>query len=241
MEILGHFHTARVPQSQKTICESLGYPQSSATVLLKTLTAMGYLNYDRVRRVYFPTIKVTSLGEWIPASLFGQGQILETMRDVHSATNETVVLATRNDIYIQYIAALESSHDLRFHVQTGGMRLMTVSAVGWLLMSVLKDKEVDNLIRRSNIAAGRGASVNIDKVLEQVRIARSRGYAYAENTPFLGGATLCVLLPVLVQGQPVALACGGVVERMRKNRSQYLSLLQKVVRSAHRPRPRRSA
>jgi DNA-binding IclR family transcriptional regulator len=231
IEVLSYFGRVREPQALKTICEGLKYPQSSTTVLLKTLTRLGYLNYDRVRRVYFPTMKVASLGEWIPASLFGRGEALEIMRDLHHSTMETVVLATRNDLYIQYIAAIESSHPIRFHVDEGSMRLMTVSTIGWLLMSPMKDQEVDNLIRRSNIAAGQAASANMKEVIEQVRLARIRGYSYAENTPFLGGATLCVTLPTLIQGQPVVLACGGVLERMRENRSRYLSLLLKSAKT----------
>ena len=229
IEVLKHFSDAREPLSLKTICESLGYPQSSTTVLLKTLTSMGYLNYDRVRRVYFPTMKVTSLGEWIPAALFGRGEALEIMRDLQYFTNETVVLATRNDIYVQYIAALESSHSIRFHVEESSMRLMTVSPVGWLLMSTFKDPAVETLIRRANIAGGNAASMNVAEVLKQVKLARTRGYGYGENTPFQGGATLCVFLPTLIQGQPVVLACGGVAERLRENRDRYLKQMKKSV------------
>jgi DNA-binding IclR family transcriptional regulator len=231
MEILNHFSAVRVPQSQKTLCEALGYPQSSATVLLKTLTDMGFLNYDRGHRVYFPTVKLTALGEWIPAALFGRGEILDIMRDVHAATNETVVAAIRNDVYIQYIAALESSHAIRFHVEAGDMRPVTQSAVGWLVMSSLNDRETDFLVRRSNIALGRAAGFNIDKTLECVRQTRTRKYGYAENMPLLGGATLGILLPLTVQGQPVALCIGGALERMRQNRTRYYSILQKLSKS----------
>lgn len=231
IEVLSHFGRVREPQSLKTICEGLGYPQSSTTVLLKTLTSLGYLNYDRVRRVYFPTMKVASLGEWIPTALFGRGEALEIMRDVHHSTQETVILATRNDLYIQYIATRESSHPIRFHVPEGSMRLMTTSAVGWLLMSTLKDHEVDNIIRRSNIVAGLSASANLKEIVEHVRVARIRGYGYAENTPLMGGATLCVILPTLIQGQPVVLACGGIIERMRENKSRYLAVLKSSART----------
>jgi DNA-binding IclR family transcriptional regulator len=234
MEILSYFSVRRVPLSQKALCDALGYPQSSATVLLRTLTDMGYVNYDRGHRVYFPTVKLTALGEWIPTALFGQGLIQELMRDLHAATNETVVAAIRNDVYIQYIAVIESSHAIRFHVDPGDMRPVTQSAVGWLLMSKLKDKEVDLLIRRSNIACGRAAGANIDSILESVRQTRSKRFGYAENMPNLGGASIGVLLPLLVQGQPVALCCGGVLERMRKNRSRYLAIIQKVAKSLER-------
>ena len=50
IEILDYFRTAQQPRSLKLICEGLGYPQSSTTVLLKTLTSLGYeVNVTRRR------------------------------------------------------------------------------------------------------------------------------------------------------------------------------------------------
>ncbi|MGY4290712.1 DNA-binding IclR family transcriptional regulator [Bradyrhizobium sp. LM2.7] len=65
----------RRPCAMSEIGLALGYPPSSTTVLLKTLVGLGYLNFDRRTRVYFPTPKVTSLGDWIPKSLFGNSRL----------------------------------------------------------------------------------------------------------------------------------------------------------------------
>ncbi len=89
-EILEYFRLSRQPRSMSEIATALGYPLSSSTVLLKTLVKLGYLNYERRARVYFPTTKVTGLGEWIPRTLFGSGQVLDAMKDVHAATGEGV-------------------------------------------------------------------------------------------------------------------------------------------------------
>jgi DNA-binding IclR family transcriptional regulator len=230
VEVLEFFGQAREPKSLKSICESLQYPQSSTTVLLKTLTAMGYLNYDRRLRVYFPTLKVTALGDWVPQALFGNGRALEVMRDAHSATGETVSIAIKNDIYFQYIKVIQSMHALRFHVAEGTLRPLTLSAVGWMLMSPLKGDELDNVIRRANIAAGKTDAVKVADMVATVAEVRRQGYAAAENIPFLGGATLCVMLPMTIQGQPVVLGLGGSLERIRANRARYLSVLKRCAR-----------
>jgi DNA-binding IclR family transcriptional regulator len=230
IEVLECFSASREPKSLKSICELLQYPQSSTSVLLKTLTVMGYLNYDRRQRVYFPTLKVTALGDWVPQALFGNGRAREAMRDVHSATGETVSIAVKNDIYFQYIKVIQSMHALRFHVTEGTMRLLTQSAVGWLLMSTLKGDDLDTVIRRANVAAGRAEAVNVAAMVATVTQARRQGYAAAENVPFLGGATLCVLLPITIQGQPVALGLGGSLERIRANRSRYLAALRRCAK-----------
>ncbi len=232
IRILAYFQEVREPRSLKAICESLAYPQSSTTVLLKTLTAMGYLNYDRTRRLYFPTMRVTGLGDWIPNELFGRGEALQVLRDIHHATSETIVLAIRNDIYLQYVVTIHSTYPLRFHVDEGSMRLLTSSCLGWLLLSSLKANEIDTIIRRSNIAAGDPASKNIEEVRDKIESARQMGYSFGENLPFLGGGTLGMLLPTTIQGQPVAIGCGGVLERMRENRDQYLESMRTILDSA---------
>lgn len=230
LEILEYFQRERSPRQLKDICEALGYPQSSGTVLLKNLVALGYLSHDRATRGYFPTLKVGGLGDWVEHALFGQGQIFEIMRDLHSATGEAVSVALQNDVYMQYIRVIQSIHPLRFHTEEGSMRPLTLSATGWMLMSTHPDREVDRLIRRANIATAEQALRQpMDLMMQRIREVRASGTAYAENVPLLGGATLCVMLPMKVQGRPVVLGMGGALERIRANRDTYLQLMKDLV------------
>lgn len=227
IEILELLKTLKHPCSMSQIANELGYPQSSTTVLLKTLVTLGYLNFDRLERVYFPTPKVTSLGDWIPEALFGRSRVLEAMQDVHAETGETVSINTRNDVYLQYLKIIQSVHAVRFYVDEGTLRPLTRSVSGWLLLSTLPDDKIDNIVRRANIAIPKASErINVAEMMEHIRIIRARGYGSVENVPFLGGATICVLLPMTIQNQPVTLALGGALERIRQNHDHYLSVLQ---------------
>jgi DNA-binding IclR family transcriptional regulator len=232
IEILEYFKKVRQPRAMSEIGLALGYPPSSTTVLLKTLVALGYLNYDRRARVYFPTPKVTSLGDWIPRMLFGSSRTLEAMRDVHAATGETVSIGTTNDVYLQYVQIIQSVHALRFHVDEGTLRPLTHSALGWLLMSTMPDDKIDNIIRRANIATPNAADrVKIPEMVKRIRDIRGKNHCSAENIPILGGATICVLLPVTIQNQPVVLGLGGAAERIRLNHGRYLAILQRAAKA----------
>jgi DNA-binding IclR family transcriptional regulator len=236
--ILEFFRDVREPRAMSDIAGALGYPASSATVLLKTLTNLGYLNFDRNQRLYFPTPKVTSLGDWIPRALFGNSAIIDAMRDVHAATGETVSIATKNDVYLQYVQIIQSVHALRFHVDEGTLRPLTQSSVGWLLMSTLPDDKLDNIVRRANIATERPADrVKVPDMIRRIRQIRGKGHCSTENTPFLGGATICVLLPLTIHKQPVVLGLGGATERIRQNYSRYLAILQRAAKSLRRGDP----
>jgi DNA-binding IclR family transcriptional regulator len=232
IEILEFFRKVQEPRAMSDIGLALGYPPSSATVLLKTLVGLGYLNFDRGTRLYFPTPKLTSLGDWIPRALFGSGGVLEAMHDVHAATGEAVAIGTTNDVFLQYVKIIQSIHPLRFHVDEGTLRPLTQSALGWLLMSTMPDEKVDNTIRRANIATANAADrVKLADMMRRIRQVRGKGYCSAENVPIPGGATICVLLPVTIQNQPVALGLGGAADRIKKNFDRYLNVLRQATKS----------
>ena len=232
LEVLDYFRLVQQERSMSELSGDLGYPASSATVLLKTLVQMGYLNYDRTRRVYFPTPKVTALGDWVPRKLFGSGRILDAMNDVHAATGEGIFVGSKNDVYLQYLKTKESLHALRFHIDEGTVRPITRSAAGWILLSTLPDDKLDNMVRRANIAAGAPTErVTVNEMRARIEAIRARGFAWAEHVPFQGGATLAVLLPGQVQNQPVTLALGGAADRVKQNVEKYLGALRAAVRS----------
>lgn len=176
LEVLEFFSARRTPAPLKDICAALGYPQSSGTVLLKNLTQLGYLSYDRRTRLYFPTLRVAALGDWVTQALFGQGEVFEIMRDLHSETGEAVSIGLQNDIYMQYIRVIQSIHPLRFVTDEGSQRPLTQSATGWMLMAAPGDREAERLIRRANIATARVEYRQpLALMMERVRTARREG------------------------------------------------------------------
>ncbi len=236
LEVLDFFRQRRVPTSLKEIAEHLHYPPSSATVLLKSLTHLGYLSYDRSTRTYFPTLQVATLGDWISHALFGQGEIFELMQDLHRASGEAVSIALQNDTHLQYIRVIQSVHALRFHTEEGSQRPLTQSATGWLLLSTHSDALVERLVRRANIATPDSQERQpLALMLERVAQARRDGAMYAENIPLTGGATVAVLLPIQVQGKAVVLGMGGTIERIRPNRDKYLQRMRELAQSLTAP------
>ena len=233
LALLEYFRSTREPRSLKHIVDALGYPQSSTTALLKSLTTQGYLNYDRVQRVYFPTLRVAALGEWIgPALLGGNEQLLEAMRDVHNATGETVSLGFLNDVYMQHVRILQSTHAMRFHTEEGSMRPVVTSSLGWLLLSTRTPEQIERLVRRANIAiANPSERVNVAEMVQRILSFKGQTQIHVEGMPFADGATMCALLPVTIHGQPVVLGLGGSLERVRENRVRYAEVLRGAVRA----------
>lgn len=237
IEVLEHFKRTRQAHSLSSIVQELGYPQSSATVLLKTLAHAGYLNYDRRLRVYFPTAQVTALGDWIPATLFGPNKALDALRDLHAATLEGVTISTANDIYLQYVQTIQSQHALRYTVGEGSLRLLTHSGLGWTLLSTLPDEKIDNVVRRANIASEKDQRVTPAWLLKKVSEIRAKGYCWTEDIPILGSSTMCTLLPIDINKQPAVMSLGGAKERVFQNRERYFTALQNAVGLLESPSP----
>jgi|GEM_PF-387860 len=232
IEVLEFFAKAQEPCSLKDIIQSLQYPQSSTTILLKNLVGIGYLNYDRQRRKYFPTMRLARLGDWVPAALFGNGRVFDVMNDLHNITGDNIGLGIQNDVFLQYIKNIESGYPVNFSIPEGSMRLLTQSAAGWMLLALQDDKKIDYTVRRANIAVDRPEDrVKVEEFLAQMPSIREQGYAYAENIPFVGAATICVPLPITVQGQPVVMSVGGSIERIQPRKNELLKLLLRSAQS----------
>jgi DNA-binding IclR family transcriptional regulator len=232
IEVLELFEKTREPHSLKEIIEHLQYPQSSTTILLKNLVSVGYLNYDRQRRKYFPTLRLAKLGSWVPTALFGSGRVFDVMNDLSKVTGDTIGLGIQNDVYLQYIKNIQSTYPVHYVVPEGSMRLLTKSAAGWLLMAALDDKKADYTIRRANIAIDRSEDrVKVEEIMAMLPRIREQGYSYSEDVPFVGVATLCVLLPILVQGQQVVMSVGGLTDRIRPRKNELMRLLKRSAAS----------
>jgi IclR family KDG regulon transcriptional repressor len=102
-EVLEAFETTQRPMALKEFVDMLGYPTSSASALLKSLVVLGYLDYDRHSRTYMPTMRVSSMGNWVHNALFGEGEILPLMKKLSAFSGETVTLAVQSDLFVQYV------------------------------------------------------------------------------------------------------------------------------------------
>ena len=69
------FSREQRPFSVGRVSEALGMPQASASMLLRNLTELGYLEYDRSARTFSPSIRVALLGSWIDRRFSEAGSI----------------------------------------------------------------------------------------------------------------------------------------------------------------------
>jgi DNA-binding IclR family transcriptional regulator len=230
LEIFEFFDERKGPLSLKEITLRLGYPQSSTTVLLKSLIVLGYLNYDRKSRTYLPSLKLASIGTWIADHVVPKGPVLELMQELRQKTGETVGLAVQNDIYVQYLRVIDSDHLIRFHIPEGSMRLLTHSSFGVLFLSLASNAVADRMIRHINIAEPDPKQrQNIPALLKKIEEIRKAGYCFIPNMPMEGVGTVSMLLPWDMYGRPLAIGVGGYIGRMQPKVQQVVETMRAVL------------
>src|ERR1700740_2583728 len=104
LEILEYFDQDRRHATVMDMSRTLNYPQSSTSELLRSLTRLGYLHYNRYRRTYTPKARVALLGAWVEPALFRGGSILGAVDRVAELVGETVLLSPAADYFLQHLA-----------------------------------------------------------------------------------------------------------------------------------------
>ncbi|WP_296579487.1 helix-turn-helix domain-containing protein [Phreatobacter sp.] len=108
LQILEFFDDVKREANVVEICRALGYPQSSTSVLLRSLVQLGYLAYTPKGRSYVPTSRVRVLGNWIDGNLFGEGKLIRLVNELNERTGHAIFLGVRNGLTIQYIHVVQA-------------------------------------------------------------------------------------------------------------------------------------
>lgn len=238
LELFEYFAECRHPLSVTDLVRALDYPQSSASALLKSLTRLGYLDYDRHKRLYMPTLRVALFGGWVHDQLFSHISLSHLIDELHAASGgEAVILGMQNDIYVQYIHLVQSQRQqvASWYIKPGSLRPLCRSAVGRVLLSRKTDVEVQQLLWRINAEEELQLRVSIGDLLKELNRIRQDGYAYTEGTVNPEVGVIAVQMPTPSSQPPMALGIGGRIEKLRQDRERYLDLLNKALQPYRLP------
>ena len=238
-EVLELFQEKRHPLRLNEIYLALDYPQSSASNLLKCMVMMGYLNYNRSSRTYLPTNRISALGNWLPGFIHSNGRHQALVQEVQRRTDETVGIASQNDLFIQYLIMCEPKHEFKFAPPEGSLRMMVDAVTGLALMSSMSDREIDKICRYTNYyELGRRTDyyehdeprrISTEELMKEIRWTRHVGYAYRVGQPTPELASIAIALDSGTHGIPLALGVGGMKDRIHPKKAFILATMRQVV------------
>lgn len=228
LEVLEYFDAEHPAVSVNEISRALGYPQSSTSILLKSLAQLGYLNYDKKTRTYRPSPRVALIGRGVQPYLFGDGSVMAAMEEVGQRTGELINLAAPAGVVVQYIHVIPATNPVRLHMHAGAVRPMLGSGMGHLFLSALSDDELEEEIERLEKLL-KEPEISREELMKDIRRIRRKGYALSTSTVTPGGGLIAVLLPGLYSGTPLAIGIGGVANVIIANEERYIEILREAI------------
>src|SRR3546814_13497419 len=116
--------------SAEEVRRTLGYPQSSTSILLRSLASLGYLNYEPLNRTFRPTIRVALLGAWLVEEIDEDRNPTKMMRSLSEATGDMIILGTEHGLEAVYLKVLQATNPVRFHMKQGARWPLCTTPVG---------------------------------------------------------------------------------------------------------------
>lgn len=205
LDVLAFFDDIQRPSSVGEIARALRIPQSSTSLLLRTLVMAGYLDHDPFQRTYVPSERTALLGHWVNPRLVREGAIMKVMDRLREETDSAVFLAMRNGLNAQYIHVVQSPVAQLSHLVPGTVRPLVFSCVGYALITDWSNHKIMAAAVRFN-AESHGDIISPHAVVQSVEMARVKGFSVSRNLHTKGG--LAVAAPIAGHAENALLALG---------------------------------
>ena len=232
-EVLELFDELRQPLTVSDVARELGYPVSSALMLLRCMNDMGYLSLDSQRKVYCPTPRLSRVTSWVDYSAVGIAHLNDMLLDISRLTGETIVLAAEQDLDAVFLRIIRSAKPLSLSVDVGGRARLESSAIGCAILAPKEDDELQRFFARLDTLPDRRLSRRERKALEQrVADCRERGVAigFGLMSPDIGA--IAAPLPRGDINVQYVVSVGGPADRIAENQDTLIDALQRVLETA---------
>lgn len=230
LELLEFFADWRRPATVKDIAQSLGYPQSSTSVLLCSLKESGHFDHDPRTGLYSPNIRLALTTSWIEGQLYSEQSLLRMMQKVLDSTGHTVMIGKREGSHVRYLHVLQATRAGSFTSKIGLLRPLFRSATGKMLITTLLERDIGRLLQNANAREPHASDrVDIDLALQSRKQALLNGYAVSKGTSMPGAAALAVLLPTPKGSEPMTLSLGGPIQEIESELPTLLDVLREAV------------
>ncbi|MHC2436062.1 IclR family transcriptional regulator [Bradyrhizobium sp. USDA 4451] len=227
--VLEFFRETKRAASVTEIASALKMPQSSTSMLLRSLVELNYLEYERKTRRFIPSYRVNLLGDWIRRSPFRDKKLTDLMEELWTATGgETVMLGQQaGTAGMQYLHVVPGGSQLQYTAHAGQIRPMVRTALGHVLLSQMPNTTIRGIIRRNNAEEpNQPARVREAAFLEEIERIRRRGFSETGGRTTPGASTIGMLVPLPKRRAPLAIGIGGPIERIAAKRAHIIEVMQ---------------
>jgi DNA-binding IclR family transcriptional regulator len=218
------------------ISKKLDVAKSTAFRLLFSLLEEGYVQKDSETDRYRLGLKLLQLGNEVAKSMDLRRVAQPYLKRLVDLTGETTHLAIYDKGEIVYIDKIESSATIRMYSQVGLRAPAHCTGLGKAILSCLPEEEIDHLIATKGLRKFTDNTlISRETLMEVLREARARGYAFDEEEHELG--VRCAAAPIFNhEGKVIAgVSIAGPTTRLSREKvRQYAPIVKQVSREISR-------
>jgi len=205
-------------------------PKSSASYLLRTLAARGYLRRNSETGQFTPGIRMLSLGGQAMQGMQLREVSLPYLRQIAERTRLGTHLAVLDHGDAVYVERIESPGFIKMAIWVGKRVAPQVTAIGKALICYLERHEVQEIVGTHQVSPVSAKTIlSLPHLLEELALTRQRGYAFDDEEHARG--VRCIAAPVVAASGEVVGAIGvsGTVSQINDD---YVSSLGNILRTA---------
>jgi IclR family transcriptional regulator, acetate operon repressor len=218
------FARRQVPLTVSDIARGIKAPLTSCFYLVRALEERGYLYTLNARREIYPTRKLLDAAQSIKEGEPRLARLEPMLVALRDSTGETVIVATRQDNRVIYLAVIEGQQTIRYTARVGDFKPLHSSSAGKVLLSALEPNDRAKIVAKLQLHAVTSGTIT-DRATLMADLERSakRGYAETrgENVPDV----MAIARSVQIDGDIYAIVVAGPTHRMTKQVGQHLNFL----------------
>jgi IclR family transcriptional regulator, pca regulon regulatory protein len=178
LRILSLFTEQRPTWRISDIVTAAGIPMPTVYRIVMTMTAEGYLEH-LPDGDYRPGVRVLTLGSASLHSLDLVELARPRLRELATATGETVNLCVLNADRVLYLVRIRNSDLVTANIQVGSTLPAVHTSIGKLLLSYLDDTDLRARITADSFGGNHGpnAKESLDELLAELPATRAQGWA----------------------------------------------------------------
>jgi len=193
--------------SNAEISRKLQIPKSSASYILRTLEAQGYLNRDAETGKYRVGLKILSLSRGALSGIDVREVALPIMRHLVEKTNLTCHLAILDGPDAVYIEKVEPTGFLRVDTWVGRRMRVHATSVGKALVAHIPPERLEKIIAQTGMEKRTPKTITtVPRLLKELEKVRAQGYAIDDEENNLGAR--CLGAPVFDQNSMIEASLG---------------------------------
>ena len=207
LSILELLNEQRPGWSVSELSDRLNIPKSSASYLLHTLAARGYVRRDAATGKYSLGLRLLSLGGQVRQSIELRQVALGHLRRIVEQTQLCAHLAMLDLGDAVYVERIEAPGFVRMAIWPGLRMAPQITAIGKALICEFDRNAVQKILDQHPVrAAASGELKTLDVLLKELEETRRRGYAVDNQESAIG--VRCVAAPIYDASGKIVAAIG---------------------------------